>query len=538
MTLGIRIDDLDAPPLGYDEDDNLVPCQRPESERFGSGMLTTDLAYARVLFQHLKIRVLCARHEQPEFWMYKEEDRLWHQNTDLMKVVGVESAQPPLLDYIESLSDDDLSKTNKCREAARLSNMAGLCSLFRAVQNMFETSRTDDTALIDKRMDQTPGLLPLTDGLTLDLKTGISRLRTRDDFFSKFCPFAPVVLTGSDRDWIQNYFTQLLRVRDADKAIVEPSPKHVLFLQYCLSYVLTGEVCSAVWFQFSGSGSNGKSSLLEVLLSCLGPFGVSGINRAWTTKEGQEPACHDAERIQLIGKRLCVLSEIGEHSFFDAEFLKKTSAGDMQSFRECHGSSKSTIQTKLSCVAIAATNHIIRVQKVDPAFIRRMCCFHFGNVFDQSQIKNEEIKVMSQKIMTVLCEVAHTVYSNPRQYGILCSEEEKSDEVKAYTEEVVLNQNPVWQWLEFHSVQKINDGPYEVNADTTLFLLEAYDSFYRFRSTLVTKEHEDLPRVKKSDFIDLVSKRMEFGRLVQSNSPNDRRQYWPRSRWVKNPPIQ
>jgi phage/plasmid-associated DNA primase len=544
MTLGIRIDDLEEPPIG-DEDDNAVPPQLSLIVRFGSGMATTDTAYASELFRHLKPLVLYAKHEQPEFWIYHESDRLWHKDNDLMKVVGIETAQTPLFEYIESLSDNVLSKEDKCKEAVRLSNMSGITSVFRAVQNMFEVSMTNDTALIDERMDQTRGLLPLEEGRTLELRTGRIRPRVRGDYFSKFCPFTPVELTQDHRAWINNYFTELLRVVDADgTTIKDPSAKHVLFLQYCLAYVLTGEVNAAVWFQFTGIGANGKSVLLAILLMCLGPFGVAGSTRAWTVKAGQEPACHDAERIQLIGTRLCVLAEIAEQSFFDAEFLKKTAAGDMQVFRECHGSSKSMIYNKLTCVAIAATNHIVRFQKIDPAFIRRMCCFHFGNVFKQGDAKKlQEIMSMAPMIFTSLCEVATQVYQRETEFMILF--DERSDEVKAFTEQVVTNQNPVWQWLAHHGVQNIGtDGVYEVNLDTTLFCMEAWDSFKQFHAELRCKMKESVPNVSQSEFNQLVSQRMKFAKAVQRSGKrpsaegaevNDRRQYWPRSRWIENP---
>lgn len=534
MTLGIRIDDMDAPI--FDDSDKVAPPARSASERFGPEMLTTDTEYARFLFELLKPVVLVAKHQQTEFWMYNETDRLWHSNTDLSKVLGFVYVTTLLYDYIEQLSDTDLSKAGKRKEAVRVSNTPAISSIFRVVQNMFEVSLSDDTLLIDSRMDQTPGLLPLKNGLTLDLKTGKSRARTRDDYFSRICPFAPVNLTQDERRWIQNYFTELLRVRLDDGTIEEPSSKHVSFLQYCLSYVLTGEVNAAVWFQFSGKGSNGKSSLLKILNHYLGKFGVPGNPRAWALKDGQASPSHDAERIALIGTRLCALTELDENSFFDAEFLKKTSAGDMQSFRECHGTSRSTIQNKLTCVVIAATNHLIPFEKVDLAFIRRMCCFLFGNLFEQDPNKEAEISAMGEKIMTVLCEVATQVYSDPRGFKILY--DERSDEVKKYTEAAVTNQNPVRQWLEHHDVQNIDPtGAYLVDLKTTLFVKEAYASFRSFHDKLRIQYREQVPRVSNTQFITLVSQHMKFGNLVQYNDPNNRSQYWPRSRWVSHPGV-
>ncbi|MFI1734574.1 phage/plasmid primase, P4 family [Streptomyces acidicola] len=96
------------------------------------------------------------------------------------------------------------------------------------------------------------------------------------------------------------------------------------FLQLLLGYSVTGDVGAQVLPFLVGSGKNGKSVLLDVLLKLLGDYADAAppgflMARPYT--------CHPTELAELHGRRVIVCSEVRPGDRFDEERVKSLTGG-------------------------------------------------------------------------------------------------------------------------------------------------------------------------------------------------------------------
>ncbi|MBK7074608.1 MAG: bifunctional DNA primase/polymerase [Myxococcales bacterium] len=132
------------------------------------------------------------------------------------------------------------------------------------------------------------------DNGTVALRTGTLRPHGRDDMITRLAPVAyipdapapmwnafleRVLPDAAVREWIQRYF----------------------------GYCLTGDVSEQVLMFGYGSGANGKSVLLDVMLAILGDYGLRAAPDLVLAKHGE---VHPTELADLEGRRLVVCSEI------------------------------------------------------------------------------------------------------------------------------------------------------------------------------------------------------------------------------------
>ena len=82
------------------------------------------------------------------------------------------------------------------------------------------------------------------------------------------------------------------------------------FLQRLCGYVLTGVVRERLLVLAYGRGGNGKSTFWEVLLELLGDHGLKAGVETIMLRERDRPGRLTPERVQLLGKRLVVMSEV------------------------------------------------------------------------------------------------------------------------------------------------------------------------------------------------------------------------------------
>lgn len=170
--------------------------------------------------------------------------------------------------------------------------------------------------------NQDPWLLNVANG-TLDLRKGELRPHRKGDHITTRVPF------GYDKDaeaptW--NKFVETVTCGDAELA---------RYLQRAVGYSLTGSVREQVLFFCYGSGANGKSTLLQVLLELVGPdLGVRterNLLMAKRAEGGATPGIAD-----LWGKRCAIGSEIEEGRSLDEALIKDLTGGDRLRARHLH----------------------------------------------------------------------------------------------------------------------------------------------------------------------------------------------------------
>jgi putative DNA primase/helicase len=233
--------------------------------------------------------------------------------------------------------------------SSRINNMLSQAEPYLAVE-------ADD-------LDKDPWLLNCPNG-TVDLRTGELRPHDQADLITKIC--------GTDYDprakcsrWEQF----LLEIFDNDNDMVA-------VVQRAIGYSLTGMTNEQVVFIMHGSGSNGKSVLLETIAAVLADYVKRSPADTWVSKPANGPSNDVAA---LAGARFVSVVET-EHDKQLAEALVKTATGgDVMTARFLHKEFFSFIpKFKLWF----ATNHKPKIRGSDFAIWRRIILLPFAVTFN------------------------------------------------------------------------------------------------------------------------------------------------------------
>jgi P4 family phage/plasmid primase-like protien len=107
-------------------------------------------------------------------------------------------------------------------------------------------------------------------------------------------------------------------------------PETVEYVQRLAGYCLTGDVSEhAVVFCY-GRGANGKSVLLNALLTLLGDYATQAPTSMLVSSQGER---HPTELITLHGRRFVVCAEVPGGKAWNEELIKSISGGDPISAR-------------------------------------------------------------------------------------------------------------------------------------------------------------------------------------------------------------
>jgi putative DNA primase/helicase len=138
------------------------------------------------------------------------------------------------------------------------------------------------------------------------------------------------------------------------------------FVQRLLGYSLVGEVIEHILTIFYGSGSNGKSLLVETVQAVLGEYADHAAADLLLTKHGNE---HPTGLADLFGKRLVFAVESDQGRRLSEAVAKELSGGDTIHARRMR---EDFWSFRPSHTLIMATNHRPRVQGTDHALWRRL----------------------------------------------------------------------------------------------------------------------------------------------------------------------
>ena len=161
-------------------------------------------------------------------------------------------------------------------------------------------------------LDRDPWLLNVKNG-TLDLRTGKLRCFDRDDLVTK----------QSTVSW--NPAARCPRFLQFLDEIFLGDQDLIGFIKRVIGYILTGDVSEQVLFFFYGTGRNGKTTLVEIILALLGEFGIQAAPEILSLRKG-EP--HPTEQADLFGVRLAAAQEVKEGGSWDERAIKALTGGD------------------------------------------------------------------------------------------------------------------------------------------------------------------------------------------------------------------
>jgi putative DNA primase/helicase len=208
-------------------------------------------------------------------------------------------------------------------------------------------------SLRQDELDPDPWLLGVRNG-TVDLRTGELRACRRADLITRAAK-TEYQAEASCPTWI----AFLSRIFDGNEELAR-------FARRAVGYSLTGLTREQVFFLLHGTGSNGKSTFLEVLRALLGSYAVAADFGTFLRRD------HDGVRndlARLRGSRVVTAIESAGNKRFDEAMVKSLTGGDMVSARFLY---QEHFEFQPSFKLWLATNDRPRVADQSHAFWRRV----------------------------------------------------------------------------------------------------------------------------------------------------------------------
>lgn len=248
----------------------------------------------------------------------------------------------------------------------------------RGIRDMLEVAKSD-LAVTPESFDKHDWLLNCPNG-TLELCTGNLREHRHADHLTKLCPtrYEPNAVCPT---WLA--FLDTILAGDSDL---------ISYLQRLMGYWLTGDVREQILPILWGTGSNGKSTLVNVVMDMMG--GDYAIMADKSLVVAKEREGHSTERMDLFGRRLAVVQETDEGQKFAEAAVKQLTGGDVIRGRRMR---EDTWEYRPTHKILLVTNHKPRVRATDHAFWRRVKLIHFGvTIPDDMQDKKLPAKLRAE----------------------------------------------------------------------------------------------------------------------------------------------
>jgi len=267
-----------------------------------------------------------------------------------------------------------------CRSVASDLNDKAAIRLTAAstVNAVISLARSDQRLVIDSEEWDSEASTLNTPGGLVDLLTGDIRPTLHTDYVTRITAVAP--LDKPCPAWDQ--FLQSVFENDND--VID-------FIQAMLGYCLTGSNREQKLFFFHGKGSNGKSTLLDLVEWLMG---VYSLKLPASVLMQTKLSSHPTELAQLQGRRLASSSEIEDGQYWAESRIKELTGDEMLSARFMR---QDFFQFRQTQKHIICGNYRPRLKGGDSAMQRRMVLVPFSASFTgQNMDKNLPAKLREE----------------------------------------------------------------------------------------------------------------------------------------------
>lgn len=235
--------------------------------------------------------------------------------------------------------DDDKERTRMAKWAKQSESSKSVTAMLR------EAQADPRIAIAPDRMDppETRYLLNCENG-TVDIRTGEIRAHAPSDLITRLCPVRFDLSASCDR-W------------NAFLVEIIPDPDTRAFLQRYIGSCLSGDTGDQQFVVMHGTGANGKSTLVSVILSMLGDYARQANFETFLASDSKGRSSKAAARPDLVafkGARFVAAVEAGAGRRLDETTIKALTGGDLLTTRALY-QEESTFQPECK-VALVANN--------------------------------------------------------------------------------------------------------------------------------------------------------------------------------------
>lgn len=232
---------------------------------------------------------------------------------------------------------------------------------------MVENVRSEHGIVMRATEFDVDALLLNCDNATVDLRTGEAKPHEMSDYITKKVPVA------YDPDATAPTWERFL-------ADVFGDPALIAYIQRVIGYCLTGDTREQCVFIFYGTGSNGKSTLLQTVLRILGNDYATQLNSSTITQHKDGGANNDVAALQGIRFVSCI--EVGDGKKLNEELVKQFTGQDRIRARFLY---KESFEFEPQFKLLIAANHKPEVRGQDTGMWRRVRLIPFTRTFTEEK---------------------------------------------------------------------------------------------------------------------------------------------------------
>lgn len=262
----------------------------------------------------------------------------------------------------------------------------------RSLNAMISVASTEsEVAVLSERLDADPWIFNVANG-TLDLRTGKLSDHDRTDYITKT---SPVEWDVDAECPLWDEF--ILEAMEGDEEVVE-------FLHRFFGYCLTGLVTEQVLLFMEGTGCNGKTTALLLLMHVLGDYAIQGAPGLLMAKKNES---HPTEVADLEGSRFVANAEVEKGKPFAEALIKQLTGSDPVRARRMRQDFYQFMPTHKLCIA---ANHRPIIKGNDEGIWRRVIRIPWNRKIPDSQkdpffvdkLKKEEAGILNRLLQGCL----------------------------------------------------------------------------------------------------------------------------------------
>jgi putative DNA primase/helicase len=222
-----------------------------------------------------------------------------------------------------------------------------------------------------EELDTQPWLLNCSNG-TLDLQSGVLREHRKEDYLTKMCD---VEFDSGAESPLWDQF--LCRIFEGDASLMR-------YVQQLIGVAMVGKVAEHILPIFYGVGANGKSVLLNTLLTLLGTdYAMKAPSNFLVSSKSTR---HPTELADLHGKRIVAALETEDGARLSESLVKELTGGDIVRARRMR---EDFWEFTPSHTMFLATNHKPSVTGTDNGMWRRLKIVPFNAVIPEHEQDKE-----------------------------------------------------------------------------------------------------------------------------------------------------
>jgi P4 family phage/plasmid primase-like protien len=368
----------------------------------------------------------------------------------------------------ESTDEDDIKK---CQDRAKILNDIALKLRSSGYKDsiMKECKAAFCDEKFEELLDSHPHLIGFENGV-YDLRLHEFRDGIPDDYISfstsrNYVPYNPQSIEVKE---INEFFSQVFT-----------NPAICKYVKDIFSSTIDGGIRHEKFYIFTGSGSNGKSKILELIQLMMGEY-YCILPIALLTQKRAASNSAQAELERTRGRRFAIMQEPSDGEKMNIGLMKELSGGDRI---QCRGLFKEPIEFKPQFKMIMTCNELPEVSSDDGGTWRRIRVVDFSSKFKEDPDPNNPKEFMmdtelgekfdrwADMLMSMLIENHKTTDLRNIKEPL---------EVRIATESYKKNNDMVGQFIDETFVK-------DVNADKPMMLNTVHSAFRPWASQNIPK---------------------------------------------------